>query len=207
MRRCRQRILGEIAAERDPEIPDGARIAERAMTRAAAEPVTPHYGVEVVPQLPGEQASRELHGAEHRCGKRQLRTAELGAQKSVIEACVVSHEHRRSRRRLELVEHHPPDVGETRCGADHVIADAGETLDVGGDDALGIDERAPFLEHHPGAQPDRKLRSAAAHFETPRQNALGFDAALRALPHHLPDAQNALAHLFLSRHASPPGLY
>ncbi len=154
MRRGGEGVLGQLPAERDPEVADDLRIAERAVTRAACEPVARHHGVEIVPQLLWKKAPRELHGAQHRRAEGQVGATEFRAQESVIEAGVVGNEHRRNPGRLELVEHHPPDVGETRCGADQTIADAGETLDVRGNDALGIDERAPFLDHHPVAQPD-----------------------------------------------------
>ena len=48
--------------------------------------------------------------------------------------------------RAQLLQHERRDIGEARRLGHHLVADAGERLDVGGNRALGVHQRTPFLD-------------------------------------------------------------
>jgi hypothetical protein len=99
--------------------------------------------VEPVADRLGIEAAREAHGTKHVRGERHLDPAELVLEEAVIEARVVRDEEVA----LEHLVHGAPHFGERGRLAHHRVGDAGEGLDLLGDAALGIDERAPFVDH------------------------------------------------------------
>ena len=162
----REILFGNRGAERRPEVAEHPRIAERPMPRAAGQAVPLHHRVQTVPRMLGKQAPRQFDRAQHGGREMNAGAPEFGPQEGIIEARIVSREHRRHAcgaigRRAEgrrghgrraqasaqFLENDSRNLGEARRALHHFVGDAGEALDVGGNQAFGIDQRAPFLDH------------------------------------------------------------
>src|SRR5260370_24579493 len=92
----------------------------------AGEPVALDQAVEVVARMLGIEPPRELHRAQRPRQVLQARALELAPQEAVIEARVVRDEQAALEPLVELAG----ELGETRRGGEHLVADAGERLDA-----------------------------------------------------------------------------
>ena len=120
------------------------------MPRRTPQSVAGDQGVEVMPHIRGVELARQAYGARERRGEDLPGTAELGAQKTVIESDVVGHETTASEPRPQLIG----DRRERQGVGDHFIRDAGEALDGRRDAGTRVDQRAPLPLDLTAVHPD-----------------------------------------------------
>ena len=159
-----KRRLGPLRTQRGPEIDQHPGITERAVARAAVKAVTRHHRIEVVAVMFGVQSPRQFHRAQHFRVEVRAETPELAAQERIVKPGIVRDEHRAAEPAADL----GGNLRKGGRGRDHLVADAGERLYIGGNAAFRVDQRAPFLDRTVGGQPhdadlsDAVMRGVAA---------------------------------------------
>ena len=133
-------VGAEFVAPFPHEVPQHARIAQRAVARLACDCVAFHQAVEIVPRVARVELAREFHRAQDVRRILDVETAELRLEKPVVEARVVRDQHFAVDARLQLLR----DFGKRRSERDHVIADPGQRFDERRNAHPRIDERAPL---------------------------------------------------------------
>lgn len=103
-----------------------------------------HDGVQAMPVVMRIERAGELDRTHHLLAQHGSQSLVFALEETVVKAHVVCSQYRT----VEIIVEDRGDVLERGCSVDHVIRDAGQAGDEGGNADTRIDQRPPALRFH-----------------------------------------------------------